>query len=407
VILLKRKKEQLESFDRRIVQQQRVVQDLSSGLDDSNEAVLALERRTAEITNQLAELRNSERIAQGSNFALEEIVHNKEVAIKATTREIRDLTQRIDGIELIRSEIETEIDTLALNEESRRVFESFEDICRNPNCGLFIGSSESYAKNLLYLRDQIKDLERNALRASARLDELRAQLKLQESELSALLASVKTSSSNNGIDRLISAIQQLTQDLFATEQKRSAISIFKQEKQKYIKLDNEREKLLDRIANLSTTGQADFEFNKLRASLKLLIVKWLDIIETKNVSRNVEIDLDFKVKFDGEGLDAIKGSTKIRVVLAVHAALFEHYLADKSRPFRFFILDTPKQQEMQTEDLGHYLTQLGAMCEQSDAQLIFSSTEYRHQIGAIDSEWLPTFDGPKQSMYLGTISDLI
>ncbi len=95
-------------------------------------------------------------------------------------------------------------------------------------------------------------------------------------------------------------------------------------------------------ANLSNTGRADIEFNKLRLKLRELAVKWMDILDAKNVSRNVDIDLDLRFKFNGESLDLFSGSTKIRLVLAIHAALFEAYISGPSRPFRFLILDTPK-----------------------------------------------------------------
>ena len=66
--------------------------------------------------------------------------------------------------------------TLSLNEEARGVFTSFQEICRTPNCGLFLGSAESYGKNLLYLKDQIKDLERNSQRAEIRAEQLEERI---------------------------------------------------------------------------------------------------------------------------------------------------------------------------------------------------------------------------------------
>ncbi|WP_206538740.1 hypothetical protein, partial [Aeromonas finlandensis] len=64
----------------------------------------------------------------------------------------------VKGIAQLTHEINTEIDTLNLNEEARRVFLSFNEICGSSCCQLFNSSSNSYSKNLLYLKDQIKDL---------------------------------------------------------------------------------------------------------------------------------------------------------------------------------------------------------------------------------------------------------
>lgn len=77
---------------------------------------------------------------------------------------------------------------------------------------------------------------------------------------------------------------------------------------------------------LGDNGRADLEFNKLRLRIRELTVKWMDVLNTPNVSRDIEIDLDFRFRFGHEPVDIIGGSTKSRLILAIHAALFEHYL---------------------------------------------------------------------------------
>ena len=129
------------------------------------------------------------------------------------------------------------------------------------------------------------------------------------------------------------------------------------------------------------------------------------------MSTNVDIDLNLRFTFAGETIETIgsggSSSTTIRLVLAIHAALLEAYLSDKSRPFRFLILDTPKQEELHTADLARYLTELEKMCEANDAQLLFSSTEYDHPTGPKDRRWLPSYRGPDKPMFLGKRSDLL
>jgi hypothetical protein len=398
-------KEDLEGLDRRIVNQQKAVTDLSKGVDDRPETQLAIERRAEEFRRKLADLTESANVKGSANSALEDLAVAKENAVRQTKQQVLELQERIDGLASIRSEIATEIDTLALNEESRRVFESFEDICRNPNCGLFIGSAESYAKNLLYLKDQIKDLERNADRASVRLEDLQGVLAQQQADLNFVTTRLKQEATASGVDDLVTAIQQMTQEVYSIERAKVSFDILKNERAALLKLQNDRERLHDRIGNLSVGGRSDHEFNRLRARLHALVVKWLDVLATQNVSRNVEIDLDFKFKFGGESFEAIKGSTKTRVVLAVHAAIFELYLEDPSREFRFVILDTPKQHEIHTSDLARYLASLAALCETADAQVIISSTEFQYPVMDGDAEWTPTFDGASQRMYLGPVAN--
>lgn len=140
-------------------------------------------------------------------------------------------------------------------------------------------------------------------------------------------------------------------------------------------------------------------------------MKWMETLETQNVSKNVDIDLNLRFTFGGETLETIgsggTSSTTSRLVLAIHAALLEAHLSDQSRPFRFLILDTPKQDELHTADLARYLTELEQMCEAKNGQLLFSSTEYDHPTGQKDKRWLPSCRGPDKPMYLGKRSDLI
>jgi hypothetical protein len=133
----------------------------------------------------------------------------------------------------------------------------------------------------------------------------------------------------------------------------------------------------------------------------------MDVLDTKNVPQNIDIDLEFRFKFNGESLDLFSGSTKIRLVLAIHAALFEAYISDPARPFRFLILDTPKQQELHTEDLASNLFELENLCTAKNAQLIISSTEYDHPTGEFDKRWLPMYKGVDHPMYLGARTDFL
>lgn len=279
-----------------------------------------------------------------------------------------------------------------------------------PNCGLFLGSTESYGKNLLYLKDQIKDLERNSYRAGIRAEELEKRLGELGEERQALVDSLE-SPTTSGVDQLVTAVKALTKQLVDAQSELGRISALKNERLKLFELEKERERIQDRIDGLSNTTRADNEFKKLRLNLRELTIKWMQTLVTQNVSTNVDIDLNLRFTFGGETIETIgsggTSSTTIRLVLAIHAALFEAYLSDKSRPFRFLILDTPKQEELHTADLAQYLTELEKMCEANNAQVIFSSTEYDHSTGSKDKRWLPAYRGPDKPMYLGKRGDLL
>lgn len=403
-------KSALDAQTRKIVAAQRVLEYQSRGVDDTDANQAALRRTSENLVQQIDGLRASVDAKGTASSTLMELLRQKDVQIRARQLELFELQNRVAGIETIRAEIDGEVKTLSLNEEARGVFTSFQEICRAPNCGLFLGSAESYGKNLLYLKDQIKDLERNSQRAEFRAEQLEARLEELGAERQTLVENLE-SSNTSGSDQLVTAVQALTKQLIGTQSELAKISGLKDERSKLFKLERERDRIQDRIEGLTNSGRADQAFNDLRKTLRELTVKWMDMLDTTSVSRKVDIDLNLRFTFGGETLETIgsggTSSTTSRLVLAIHAALLEAYLADKTRPFRFLILDTPKQDELHTADLARYLKELEKMCEANDAQLLFSSTEYDHPTARQDKRWLPKYRGPAKPMYLGTRADLL
>lgn len=403
-------KSALEAQTRKIVAAQRVLEYQSRGVDDSDANQAALQRISENLTQQIEGLRASVDAKGTADSTLNDLLRQNDAQTRARQLELFELQNRLAGIETIRAEIDGEIKTLGLNEEARGVFTSFQEICRMPSCGLFLGSAESYGKNLLYLKDQIKDLERNSQRAEIRAEHLEERIAELKAERQTLVKNLE-SSSTSGVDQLVTAVQALTKQLVGVQGELAQISGLKDERSKLFKLEQERDRIQDRIDGLTNSGRTDHAFNDLRRKLSELTVKWMDTLDTTSVSRNINIDVNLRFTFGGETLETIgsggTSSTTSRLVLAIHAALLEAYLADRARPFRFLILDTPKQDELHTGDLARYLTGLEKVCEANDAQLIFSSTEYDHPTATQDKRWLPTYRGPEKPMYLGMQSDLL
>jgi hypothetical protein len=134
----------LDAQTRKIVAAQRVLEYQSRGVDDSSARQEVLQLRAAEATTHLEALRETVDAKGTANSTLTELLQKKEQQIRARQTELSELQYRISGIDAIRTEIEGEVKTLGLNESARRVFSSFSEICRTPNCGMFIGSTESY-----------------------------------------------------------------------------------------------------------------------------------------------------------------------------------------------------------------------------------------------------------------------
>ena len=90
----------------------------------------------------------------------------------------------------------------------------------------------------------------------------------------------------------------------------------------------------------------------------------------------------------------------MRVVLAIRTAAFDIYTLDSGKRFRFLILDTPRQQDIEKEALARFIAELKELSVKTNAQIVFSTTDYHYHCGDGDVQWSPEFAGPEQKMFL-------
>ncbi|TBW11229.1 hypothetical protein E0E50_08600 [Azotobacter chroococcum subsp. isscasi] len=315
------------------------------------------------------------------------------------------LEAKIRGASQIKEEIESEIETLNLNEEARRAFISFSDICTSPSCGMFLVSADSYGKSLLYLRDQLKDLDIVNISNIQQAESTALQKVIIERQISELSQKRGLAEREAGIEMFIEAISKIASEIFELELEKSKLQKLENQRTNHFSLIKRRDTALTTQESLGTNRDQSPEVLKFRLDLSEKMADWLDILNSKNISRSIRVDNDLKPVLGTEKLAIIKGSSKARTVLAFHAALFEICISNSNSPFRTLIFDTPRQQEIHSEDLDAYIKALKKIAIQNNAQIIFSTTSYRYQIDpATDQEWLPRFDGFEQPMYLGRLS---
>jgi len=368
-----------------------------------SEAVIAA--RIEEKRSQLNQLSLSQGARSEATAAFDAEIYEVSQSLAELHREDSELKLRASSFQRIKQEIETEINTLSLNERARRLFESLDSICTNAQCGLFRKSSENYGNNLLYLKDQAKDLEASASAAEARvkvIDEVRNSLQMQ---LHRLKEKRQRSLKQEGLSGLIDVIREVTESTIALEQELANLQQLKAMTTRLDQAESERKSLSDMIENIATRGRAaDQNMTELRTELRTLTIKWLNILGTENVDRNLLIDRDLKFQFGNELIRAFKGSTLVRVILAIHAALFESYINRKGEKFSFLIFDTPNQQEIKTDDLREFMHELKRLCTEHNSQVIFASKDYRYQADENDKLIEPRFPGEQHPMYLGLIN---
>lgn len=397
------KRKRLEAIDRLVVKKIEFIEGLRKELGAVRRPLSEIDAKLLEIRAALDGLRESRSVRTDSHTAIDSLLYDKQVIKRGLENEITELKSRVSGFRRIQEEIEVEVKTLSLNEEARRLFVSFEDICANPVCGLFLGSSDSYGKNLLYLKDQVKDLQRNTEFQKARIDELNSALKAVGKESKDLEARRAALTEGDEVEGLISTIGQLTRELYDLQRERQSAEELDEEEKEYVKLLNERDALQNDLAALGSATESDLRAIEIRASLRERIVHWLDVLKTKNVSREIALDSDFGILFGAEKITQLHGSTLVRAILAIHTATFELYTRNPENKFRFLVLDTPRQQDIEREALNDYVSALKAMCIENQTQVVFSTTNYHYTCVEGDREWLPSFPGAEQKMYLGVV----
>lgn len=351
----------------------------------------------------LEDLKSSGANHDDSISILDRLIFTHKLSIRNISDEIYEIKKRTNGIYQIVHEINTEIDTLNLNEEARRVFLSFNEICGSTNCQLFSSSSDSYSKNLLYLKDQIKDLERNTVADNIKINSLESQKESLQLLAQSIIDERNKSLEKSEISALVDAISRIKNQIFELQNQKSDIEKLETMERRHFDLIISRGKAVEKYQSFTTDRTSIPKLIKLKSDLRQLFLKWLDVIHTSNISHDITFKDDFTPILGNETISQLKGSTRIRAVLAFHAALIELMATFKAVSFKFIILDTPKQHEIHNDDLNRYIKELKDICIAHNIQVVFSTTEYHYIGDTNDSEWNPKYPGIEQKMFLQSL----
>jgi hypothetical protein len=393
-------KKRIELLDKGTLEREQQLTNARIQFDIDNESTESLQLELDSLQIQLDGFKASSMSQSESAHAIEQVIKGKLRVIADVDLELREIDIRLRGKQKITAEINSEINTLSLNEDARRIFMSFEEICSAPQCGMFMKSSSSYSKNLLYLRDQIKDLDRNAgieVQRKGQYENRRHKLLSEVAELEGSQAVVETKSESAA---LVDAISAVKNRIFAIQLKladKRKVEVLETRYQEYFR---QREDALNAYQELGSTSSFSPELTRIRSEFRKLLLRWLDVLGTTNVNYDVSFKQDFIPVFGTESISQLKGSTKLRAVLAYHAAFMELY-ATMQGTLGVFILDTPKQHDIQNEDLNNFFSALKELARERGIQVVFSSTEYRYIGDTLDAEWVPTFPGKSHEMFYG------
>lgn len=398
-------KKELDFLDERVEEYESKLQIATKNLTSHN--VESLEKINEQLESnykQLDILKNNGADSSDYSRVFDNLINDCKSSIFECDKKLDEISNRNKGINQIIKEINTEIETLTLNEEARRVFLSFNEICSNSSCELFSFSSDSYSKNLLYLKDQIKDLERNMGNDEVRHKEISDQKNIFQKQLQGLYQERNKIPERKEVSLMIDTISELYSRIHELEEMRNEHLSIQNLEKIIAKYSGNRRKAFDIYQSVNVSNSKIPDLYLIIKKMRKAIVKWIDTLKTENLSREISFKDEFKPLFGGEALTQISGSTRIRAVLAYHAALLETLVTHDSCGMGFLILDTPKQHEIDNAHLNAYFESLKELIKEKNIQVIFSTTEYHYNGDSEDTEWTPLYPGDEHNMFLKSTS---
>ncbi|MCK6655559.1 AAA family ATPase [Enterobacter asburiae] len=390
--------EEIKYLDNSLAVQRRNIEIAKETHKDKN--IESIDSSIDNLKSELTELKNSKSLKNDSLFSIEAVIKKQKENLNDLKSELNFMERRESSLLQIMKEINTEIETLNLNEEAKRIFRSFEEICPSLDCKMFSRSSESYAKHLLYLKDQIKDIERSLNLDSDRHDKIEQEIIYTSKTIEDLSTMRNNIIEEEDISSVIDAISEISSMLFKLQLEKNELNKITILEEKYIEMLNKREYALDELAGLEKNRQSIPRLAKIKTTLRDKFINWLKVLKTPNIDFNVTFENDFSPIMGYETLEQLKGSTKVRAILAYRTALIESMLELDCKSFMFAIFDTPKQHEIHYEDIDNFIMNLKTLSKRYNFQFIFSSTEYKYEGDADDVLLTPKYPGEQHNMFL-------
>lgn len=307
---------------------------------------------------------------------------------------------------LVMAEVEGEVEILTGNAQAAAFFRQ---LCSREECQMFSSPAESYGRTLLFLKDQIKDLQVSHDELSHDVAELEARLRVVEGQLSAKRLDRQKALGESPHAQVAAKLDVLAKDLVDTELKVAQHEQYSVENQKFARLLDKREQLLATVEELKPTGSRSGSSGDARQHLTESLQDWLGTLSTPNV-KQAWFDNEFNIMLDGRKFgpnSSDSGSTRARIVLAFHAALLETGVRLGGNHPGWLLLDAPKQHELNQKDFDAYVAKLRrvAATNPGQVQLVFSVADLRTQLEVGDERWFPPFTFPEADppeRFLGT-----
>ena len=404
-----RAKERLESVREQIAIRRNTIEALQSDVGPergpaAREALLS--RKNAVLEELRSHSSALESLAQSSSaldLRLAQLAQQREAArYAASTAERRLADIRRSG-----QEIEASIEVLEMNEVAA---DAFRILCGNESCQFFRRPEESYGRQLLYLKDQMKDFEVSSTSLALELDTLRTAVTEAEQRFQQALEEKQKVLAPTVGGAIVPIIEGITKELSDVSLRLDRAELIAREETRLNALIDLALKYEEEVRQLRPGRGAGGDITRLgdaRAIFVSTVQGWLDILHAQNIPKPITVDDDLKISLGSERFSensSQSGSTRTRIVLALHAALIETSLRTSGYHPGFLVLDTPRQHELHAEDLAAFVRRFQEMsrAETVPVQLIIAAKDQIVGVGGPNDEvFRPIYGSPEEPRYFG------
>lgn len=315
------------------------------------------------------------------------------------------LSKRKGQLSLVLSELDGEEDILTANVQATDLLRQF---CSREGCQMFATSERSFGRSLLFLKDQIKDLQASDRDLSRDAESLAEKIGKIESALAAKRAECEVVVNASPQSEAMRKINVLTREIVDVELRLAKVQQYTSELTKFERLLDQREQASIAVAEARPArGKGAGAADDVRQMLSDSMQQWLVTLGTQN-TRTAKFDEEFVLQVDGAKFAMTthqSGSTRTRIVLAFHAALLEVSLARGGNHPGWLLFDAPKQHELSQADFDAYTDRLQVIAAKYPqcVQVVFSVADLKTQFHPGDEVWLPTFTMDGKPRFLGPV----
>ncbi len=398
-------KRDVEALVAQVDARRRTVENLrrESGVT-SSQSVEVLEEERRSLIRRLESLQSAADAVRAGGAQYDTLLQDLRNKQSQSFRRAAYLGEQKRQIEQAAAEIAGDAELLSHNVVAQQTFRRF---CGHENCRLFADSeAASYGRRLLFLGDQLKDLRFYAAGLEgdiAAAEEEAKALKRREVDVE---AERTAELSRAGLQNYVTALQHASTELAAIDVRIARIREFLDQQRQFETLLSKLEAARLTVEDLRPGARRSeaVGVDAARATYQSLATKWLHILGTK--VPDPLIAEDFRVLFGPDKFTESSphsGSTRTRIVLALHAALLETSLRLNGHHPNVLILDAPRQHELASGDLVAFLEALRALHAEykKQVQIVLAVVELDVDLRKGDVEWAPPFEIEGERRYLG------